>query len=273
MTKVKSQLEYFQDLMALRESLPSGKTWRIAVASGKGGVGKTNFSLNLAMVIADHAKVLLLDGDPGLADLHLMMGVSPKRHWGHYLDGEVDFDGLLMKDVFGLDFIHGFSGIPSMNWIQSGAMERIISELHGPKGSVYDAQIIDVGAGLSESTIALTTTVDQVVLILTPELTSLADAYSTLKTIKKYNPAQEVVVVVNQAEKEQEAIHTHAQLCRVSEQFLGIRPAFCGFLPKDPNIPKALMQQKPIKKAYPQSPYVQNLQGVLINLRRQKDLS
>lgn len=266
-SQLKSQLEYFQDLMAIREELPSGSTWRVAVASGKGGVGKTNFSLNLAMLIAQHFKVLLLDGDPGLADLHLMMGVSPKYHWGHYLDQQVDFEGLLMKDVCGLDFIHGFSGIPSMNWIQSGAMERIIAELHGDSGSQYDAQVIDVGAGLSESTIALTTTVNLVILIITPELTSLADAYSTLKTIKKYNPQQEVVVCVNQAQSEAEAIHTHQQLCQVSEQFLGIRPRFVGFLPKDPNVPKALMQQKPILSVYPQAPYVEALRKVLRNLR------
>lgn len=264
---IKSQLEYFQELMALRDDLPSGNTWRVAIASGKGGVGKSNFSLNLAMLIAQKFKVLLLDGDPGLADLHLMMGVSPQYHWGHYLDGQVDFEGLLMKDVCGLDFIHGFSGIPSMNWIQSGAMERIIEELHGSAGAQYDAQVIDVGAGLSESTIALTTTVDLVILIITPELTSLADAYSTLKTIKKYNTSQEVVVCVNQAQNEEEALHTHKQLCQVSEQFLGIKPKYVGFLPKDANVPKALMQQKPIIKVYPQTPYVDGVKKVLMNLK------
>ena len=222
------------------------------------------------MLIAQKFKVLLLDGDPGLADLHLMMGVSPQFHWGHYLDGVVDFDGLVMKDVCGLDFIHGFSGIPSMNWIQSGAMERIIEELHGAQGNIYDAQVVDVGAGLSESTIALTTTVDMVILLITPELTSLADAYSTLKTIKKYNPNQDVVVCVNQAQNATEAYHTHEQLCRVSDQFLGIRPRFVGFLPKDPNVPKALMHQKPILEIYPQSRYVQAVRDVLRNLHTKK---
>jgi len=132
--------------------------------------------------------------------------------------------------------------------------------------------VIDVGAGLSESTIALTTTVDVVLLILTPELTSLADAYSTLKTIKKYNPAQEVKVVVNQAQSEAEALHTHGQLSKVSEQFLGILPEYVGFLPKDANVPKALMHQKPILEVYPGSPYVEAIQEVLKKLR-QKELS
>ncbi len=261
MEKLQTQMDYFQSLIDIRDSFLEDSCFKIAIASGKGGVGKSNFALNLAIALAQKNKMLLLDGDPGLADLNIMMGINPSAHWGMFVEGSLDFKDIVERDIYGLDFIHGFSGVSSINWVQSDAMQRIIRSLH-ILGKEYGGMVIDVGAGLSEPTIAFTTTVDLVVLVLNKELTSLADAYGTLKTIRKWNPFQKVSVVVNSVEGTEDPIKVYENLCLVSEQFLGIKPEYLGHLPLDKAVPSSILRQKPVIELFPDSPYIQQVTSI-----------
>jgi len=261
MDKLQTQMDYFQSLIAIRDSFLEDSCYKIAIASGKGGVGKSNFALNLAITLAEKCKMLLLDGDPGLADLNIMMGINPTAHWGMFIEGSLDFKEIVEKDIYGLDFIHGFSGVSSINWVQSDAMQRIIRSLH-TLGKEYGCTVIDVGAGLSEPTIAFTTTVDLVVLVLNKELTSLADAYGTLKTIRKWNPYQKVGVVVNSVEPGEEPMKVYENICMVSEQFLGIKPEYLGHLPFDRAVSASILKQKPVIECFPKSAYVTQVRAI-----------
>jgi flagellar biosynthesis protein FlhG len=262
-----SQLEYFRSLLEIRSTQERRECKSIAVVSGKGGVGKSHVALNLACLLGRQKhRVLLLDGDAGMADLNILLGITPEYHWGHFLDGKVDLPGVIAHNVHGFDFIHGFSGITHTNWLQSGAMQSVITAL-AELSKDYDYQIIDVGAGISESSLGFSTTVDLVLLVLTDELTSLTDAYGMLKTIKKWNPYQDVQIVINQVNDPRKALAVYNHLVKISMQFLGIEPAYLGGLPVEPMMRKMMAQQIPLAIAAPECAFIGNLNAIAENLK------
>lgn len=249
-----SQLEGFRK--ALHQG-PNGKRPRIiAVGSGKGGVGKTSFSLAVSALWARNgSKVLLTDADPGLADLNIFLGLNPELHWGHFLRGERTFNEIVMKNALPrMDFVHGFSGVSDPAWMQGASAQKLLEEL-GEQKQDYDWTVLDVGAGLAEPNLVFLSSVDLFVLVISPELTSLADAYGTLKTVHRRNPSQRIAVVVNQAETMEQARLAYLNLVKISAQFLGIRLPLLGWIPKDPELPRSLARQSPLVLSMPSGPY------------------
>lgn len=227
----------------------------LAVASGKGGVGKSHLALNLSTLYAkSEEKTLLMDGDAGMADLHLMLGVNPDAHWGHFVEGKLSFEEVLSPVRNDLDLIQGFSGVLRMDWIKSRASEQVLRALMSAANR-YHRIVIDVGAGVGESSLLFSTSVDLVLLVLTPEITSIADSYGMLKTIRKHNPDQAVGIVVNQVENAKLGYKTWQDFCKVSEQFLGISPEYLGYLPKDEDLGKSLLMQQVHVERCPDAPY------------------
>jgi flagellar biosynthesis protein FlhG len=260
---LKSQLEAFRELVELRQSLPSGRAVSIAVASGKGGVGKSNIALGLACAWRERQQeVLLLDGDPGMADLHILAGIHSDWHWGHLLEGTATLEQIQVAGPLGMRVVTGFSGVASLDWLRGGAMRQVLRALHGVSDR-NDRFVIDVGAGLSESTIAFCTTADLLLLVLTSELTSLADAYGMVKTIRKWNPAQPIAVVVNQVGDESEGRRVWESLGQVCDRFLAYRPEWAGWLPREPLLPQAVMRQRPMLEAFPQSTWSQGIRSLI----------
>lgn len=249
-----TQLEGFRK--ALHQG-PSGKRPRsIAVGSGKGGVGKTSFSLAVSALWARNgAKVLLTDADPGLADLNIFLGLNPELHWGHLIRGERAFAEVVIKNALPrMDFIHGFSGVSDPTWMQGTAALRLMDEL-GRQKQDYDWTVLDVGAGLAEPNLIFLSNVDLFVLVISPELTSLADAYGTLKTVHLRNPNQKIAIVVNQADTMEQARLAYLNLVKITAQFLGIRLPLLGWIPRDPELPRSLARQSPLVLSSPNGPY------------------
>lgn len=250
-----SQLNHWKDLMRMQREGGQMNGSLIAVASGKGGVGKSHLALNLSMLFARFdGSTLLMDGDAGMADLHIMLGVSPDSHWGHFVDGTQSFDQIVFPIRSNLDLVQGFSGVTRMDWIRSRAVEQIFLALQ-TAANRYERIVIDVGAGVGDSSMLFSTSVDLVLLVITPELTAIADAYGMLKTIRKQNPNQAVGVVVNLVDDAKQGEKTWKDFCKVTEQFLGITPVYLGFLPKDPHVGQALLSQTPVVEKFPKTPY------------------
>jgi flagellar biosynthesis protein FlhG len=254
----KSQLEGMREAIKVHSETPR-KALRVAIGSGKGGVGKTTFALSLGIsrVKAGEA-VLLLDVDPGLPDLNIFLGINPDTHWGHFVKGEKTLAEVVLRNVKGMDFVHGFSGVTDPSWMQGKAAQMLLDGLHTEVPN-YDWMILDVGAGLSEPNLVFMTSVDFLVLVVSPELTSLADAYGTLKTALARNPGQKIGVVVNQAETVEQARNVYLNLAKIAAQFLGVRIPLIGWLPRDPEVPRSLARQSPIVSERPESPYAQGI--------------
>ena len=213
---MKSQLEYFESIKALGEKVVTGAPM-VAFASGKGGVGKSTLITSVGVALADLGnKVLILDGDPGMADLHILLGRTPDSNWSHFLKGDCTLREVIEPDLFGVDLIHGFSGMPNLEWASSGAMQLVLREM-ARISMDYDIVLIDVGAGVNEVSIALTTFVQQVFLVVTSDFTSIADAYGALKTTLKWNPEQKIQLLANRCKEEGEGKRSHESFSSVAK--------------------------------------------------------
>ena len=252
----------------LRKSLDSQapKPQIIAVGSGKGGVGKSTLSLATSILLAQSGqKVLLIDADPGLADLNILLGLNPPFHWGDFVRGEKQFHEIVMPDVFGMDFVHGFSGFKDGAALSAENAHKLLDALQEQKKH-YDYIVLDVGAGLAPANLVYLTRSDFVMLVLNSELTSLADAYGTLKTMRLQNAAQNFGITVNQADNLAQARLVFDNLSKISHRFLGVEFPFLGWIPKDNTVPLALSKQQPLPFSYPQSPFVLALRNVIESL-------
>jgi len=260
-----SQLDTFRKALGATNIPHKGIT--VAVGSGKGGVGKSCFALSYAAMLSRQGEsALLVDADPGLADLNIFLGLNPELHWGHFIRGERSLAEVTLRNVWpNLDFIHGFSGVTDATWMQGTAARTLVDALAAQK-SCYDCTVFDVGAGLSEPNLVFLTAVDFLVLVLSPELTSLADAYGTIKTVLARNPHQKMGIVVNQAETVEQARMVYLNLVKIVAQFLGKRIPLLGWLPRDLELPRSLARQKPLVLTMPDGPYAMGMATVVQSL-------
>lgn len=233
----------------------SRKTARtIAVTSGKGGVGKTNFSANLALLLARTGqRVVVLDADLGLANLHVLFGLSPARHLGHVIRGENSLREVLHIVSEGIGIIAGGSGITELANLDAIRRQRFIQRI-GELDELADIVLIDTGAGLSENVLAFVLAAEEVIVLTTPEPTALADAYATIKVVSRDNPEAKMSVVVNMVRTEAEAEATAERLRLVSKQFLDVDLGVLGYIPQDSAVPRAVRAQRPVTIDHPTGP-------------------
>ena len=231
----------------------------IAVTSGKGGVGKTNFSTNLALLLARAGqRVIVLDADLGLANIHVILGVSPKFHLEHVMRGEKTLRDIIYTGPEGVQIISGCSGITDLANLDAVECQRFITGLSA-LDDLADVILIDTGAGLSQSVLAFVLAAEEVIVITTPEPTAIADAYATIKVIYRDNPSANVRLVVNMAIDEQDARNAGERLKTVSRQFLKVEIEYLGYLPNDAALIQAVRAQKPLAISHPHSPVIRAL--------------
>lgn len=230
----------------------------ITITSGKGGVGKSSISVNLAIQLQKAGKkVVIMDADFGLANVEVMLGIRPK-----YTLADLMYNGRTMKDIItmgpeGIGFISGGSGIQELSNLTKEQIIRLTRKLKELDGLV-DVIIIDTGAGISESVLEFVMASSEVLLVVTPEPTSITDAYALLKTLNKceqfHGNSSGIKIITNRVDNQSAGQELFHKLSIVVEKFLNIPLEYLGSIPQDTNVSKAVMQQKPFSLVYPNSP-------------------
>lgn len=222
----------------------------IAVTSGKGGVGKTSFSVNLAIQLEKMGKrVLILDADFGLSNVEVMLGIRPQYNISDLIYKQKNISDIITEGPMNIGFISGGSGVQDLGNLDSKQIKLLITKL-SQLDSMYDNIIIDTGAGISDSVLEFVLTCPEIMLVVTPEPTSITDAYSLLKAVnrkKEFIATQKTInVVSNKVESESEGMEIYKKLNAVASKFLNIQLAYIGYIYQDRNISKAVIEQNPI---------------------------
>lgn len=235
----------------LRTLRPGKPVQVIAVTSGKGGVGKTSVSVNLSTAMAMSGKqVMLLDGDLGLANVDVMLGLQPTCNLANVLDGQCSLDDTILKGPAGLMVIPASSGKKNMAELTSAenaGLIRAFSELSRP----LDVLVIDTAAGIADSVITFTQAAQEVIVVICNDPSSLTDAYALIKVLNRDHGVERVQVLANMVQNLAEAKEVHESLRRVSERFLDVTLNFMGFVPQDEWLKRAIRRQSPVVQAYP----------------------
>jgi len=217
----------------------------VVVTGGKGGVGKSNFSLNFSLALQERGRrVLLVDCDSGLGNLDLLLGICPALHLGDVLSGACSIEEAVASGPLGLALLPAASGLEAMGRATGVEVGRLVQALASLDGR-YDLCVLDSGAGLGPQVRALLQAASETICVTTPEPTALADAYATVKAIHHDNPLGRAHLVVNMADTRQDADGASHSVAAVCSQFLDWTPNYLGFLPRDAAVPRAVRAQSP----------------------------
>ncbi|MCL6611817.1 MAG: MinD/ParA family protein [Peptococcaceae bacterium] len=231
----------------------------IAVASGKGGVGKTSLVVNLAITLAAMGqRVVIFDADLGLANAEVLLGITPPYTLFDCLYGSKDIEDIIIPGPCGVRLVSGGSGFLELANLDSERRQQIIESL-----SYFDREadflIIDTGAGISRNVLGFVAAANEVIVVVTPEPTSLTDAYSLIKVLSMFKIHSEVMLVVNRAGDEREAVRTAQKIEKVVGQFLQIRVRVIGWIMEDRLVSQAIKDQEPFSMFHPHSPAGQSI--------------
>lgn len=226
----------------------------LAVVSGKGGVGKSNFSTNFSYaLVQQEKKVVIVDMDLGMGNVHILLGHTPKFSLMDYLVGTEDIESIINKMPEGLHFISGGSGLSDVVEWTDEMFERLTEAFHYLQ-TAYDFVIFDMGAGANQTTIELILAIDEVIVITTGEPTSITDAYSMMKYIALRDSDTSFYLVGNRIHKGLAKNESVSRLQFAMKKFLQVDAKVLGELPEDPVVQKSVIQQKPYLLAYPNAP-------------------
>jgi flagellar biosynthesis protein FlhG len=235
----------------------------IAIASGKGGVGKTLFAISLCHALARAGrKVLLFDGDLGLANVDIQLGLMPKHDLGAVIAGRLSLNqAILPFDDGGFDIISGRSGSGSLVDLPVGRLQGLGDDLTLMSAN-YDHIIIDLGAGVEKTVRALTNNVGMILVVTTDEPTSLTDAYAFIKVTHLDQPDADLRVVVNMANSNKEGERTYNTLLKACEGFLKISPQLAGVVRRDDKVRSAIRNQTPLLMRYPNTDAASDIESI-----------
>lgn len=233
---------------------PSGKPVRvIAVASGKGGVGKTNVSVNLGISLSKLGnRVLLMDADMGLANVDIMLGLQTRYNLAHVLDGEKTLKEVIVEGPAGLKIIPAASGIRRMAQLTAMENAGIINAFSELSGEL-DVLIVDTAAGIADSVVSFCRAAQEVVVVVTDEPASITDAYALIKVLSRDYQVGRFRLLANMSRSAQHGRQLFEKLARVSEQFLDVTLDYLGSVPYDNDLREAVQKQVPVTISYPNS--------------------
>lgn len=225
----------------------------VAIASGKGGVGKSNIAANLAADLSAHGRrVVLFDADMGCANADLLCGLSPKATLEDVLRGRCRLADVMLRGPGGFRLIPGASGVAHLASLDHAQRATIFAQLSA-LDSVVDLMLIDLGAGLGRDTIAFAAAADTVLVVCTPEPTSITDAYGAIKAIAHAAPETDLRLVVNMAANDAEGVTVHRRIQRVAREHLGVAVSLAGIVPFDFAVRKAVKKRQLVLSDAPRS--------------------
>lgn len=225
----------------------------IAVTSGKGGVGKTNLSINIGIALAQMGRcVALLDADMGLANVDILLGLYPKFNLSHVLAGEKTLDEIMLEGPSGLKVIPGASGIQKMSElsaVEQAAVIRAFSEIDKD----LDVLIVDTAAGISASVVNFARACKEIIVVVCDEPTSLTDAYAFIKLLNRDYGISSFHVITNMVQTVQQGQALFQKLIKVTDHYLDVTLQFAGAVPYDEYLRKSVQKQTPVVAAFPRS--------------------
>jgi flagellar biosynthesis protein FlhG len=226
----------------------------VAVASGKGGVGKTSVAANLAVSLARRGlRTWLLDADLGLANLDVVLGVSPTRSLLHVLREEARLDDVIVEGPEGVRLVPAASGVAELTALTIAQQRALLDEIDALDDEV-DALLVDVAAGVSPSVLWFAAAAAETLIVLTPEPTALTDAYALVKLLALRHGRRDFLVLVNMAASVADAESAFRRLAQVTDRFLRVRLEYLGFVPFDDAVARAVRRQQPLVLSAPGSP-------------------
>lgn len=265
------QATHLRRLVQARASVRRGARL-ISVASGKGGVGKTNVAVNVAIALAARGRrVLLLDMDLGLANADVLLGVDSRLNWWHVIRGQREVGEAIVPAPGGIDLLAGGSGLGDLADLSEFDRQRVLRDV-ASLGERYDVILLDCGAGLSRSVLSFGLAAETVVVVTTPEPTAMTDAYALIKILSRQKGERTVGLVVNQAMSRGEGKRVHERLSGVAMRFLRLPVMDLGYVPQDDAVPAAVRRRQPVLLSHPGSPAAACLSAVAARLARHEDL-
>jgi flagellar biosynthesis protein FlhG len=225
----------------------------ISITSGKGGVGKTNIVANLAFLLSQLGKkVLVFDADLGLANLDVLLGLAPKYNFSHVITGKKMINEITVDGPGGIKILPASSGIQELTKLTNEQGIRFLTELDSLLHS-FDILLIDTAAGISSNVMYFNTTAQEIIVVVSPEPTSITDAYALMKVLSiKYSQVN-FKLIVNLAANSEEAREVFRQLSLVVDRFLDITLEYLGHILTDNNITKSVRKQKIVTEIFPDS--------------------
>ena len=226
----------------------------IAITGGKGGVGKTNVSVNLGVSLCQQGhRVMLLDADLGLANVDVMLGLPSKRNLSHVLSGECDLKDIVIHGPHGLQIVPASSG--TQNMAELSPMEHAgIIQAFSEIGHNLDYLLVDTAAGITDMVVSFTRASQEVLTVVCDEPTSITDAYALMKVLNKDHQVVRFHVLANMVRSPQEGRELFAKLNGVCDKFLDVTLDYMGSIPFDENVRKSVKKQKALVDAFPRSP-------------------
>jgi flagellar biosynthesis protein FlhG len=238
----------------------------IAVSGGKGGVGKTNVSLNTAISLAKLGKrVLVLDADLGLANVDVMLGLRVERNLSHVLSGECELDDIIVQGPAGINIIPATSGTQSMVDLTPAEHAGLISAFSNMQ-TKFDILIVDTAAGISNMVLSFCRASQDVLLVVCDEPTSITDCYALMKLLNREHGLFKFKVVANMVRSPKEGQNLFSKLSKVTDRFLDVTLELAAVVPYDENIRKSVRKQQAIVEAYPDSPASIGFQALAKNI-------
>lgn len=264
------QAEQLRRLIRQQEHQAQQLARVVTVTSGKGGVGKSSIAVNLAVQMKRLGKrVVVFDADFGLANVEVMLGVRPQFNLADLMFRGKTLAEIITEGPEGIGFISGGSGIQELARMTREQVIYLTQKLV-ELDSVADVILIDTGAGIADTVLEFVAASSEVLLVATPEPTSITDAYALLKTLNRRadfsRESTSIKMISNRIKNEAEGRNLYDKMSLIVNKFLNIQPEFMGMIPQDDAVSKAVMQQKPVTLAYPQSPAAKAIQAIAAKL-------
>ena len=246
----------------------------LTITSGKGGVGKTNVVANLAVGLqVKNQSVLVFDADIGLGNVDILLGLAPKFNLQHVLSGQKSIEEIIVEGPRGINILPATSGVQELTQLNKEERLVLVEELDRISAR-YDFLIFDTGAGISSNVTYFCCAAHEIVLIVTAEPTSMTDVYALMKVLYQKHDQKRFRIVVNSIKSEKEAKEIFRHLSAVSDRFLtSVSLEYMGYMIHDPNVAKAVRQQKPFLESYPYSKVSQCVQDLCDGLIQENKLA